>query len=207
MINKDNVEVAKFWVQNIVLVISACWILMAGTNFIEKQTKEQELKNLKLSKSSIPIASTTITSLVTNNDAWGEDNALCTISGRYNIKNIGEVPFRITGVTFMIYEIPVFTEKDLDDDQVTSFTLSRVISSLDPLDTDRLIFDEVVGKEGELQRSFGFIIRKKAGYNYSIMANATGGLIDFNGGVDSGYVFSTKELVHHTGSIDICPSK
>jgi|GEM_PF-5545118 len=193
----------QFYAKYTVMAISAVWVLIAGTDFLDKQTKELKLKNEKLSKNSIPLAFHTM-DVKTDNEPWNADPDLCTITGSYAIENIGELPFLIEEVTFSIYEFKILDTADVAGNDVTSFTLFKRLENKSPLFQETLKVDERVGVKGQLEKSLGYIVKKRPNHNYVVVAEAKGGLTDTDGNLDKSYMFGENELTHTVGPVNIC---
>lgn len=196
-------EKLQFYAKYTVIIVSAAWVLISGTDFIDKQTKELRLKNERISKNSIPLASHTM-DVKADNPPWILDNTLCTVTGQYKIDNIGELPFLITDVEFSIYESKVIGLEDVKGNIVTSLTLFNQLKDATPIFKEVLDVNERVGVKGALEKSFSYVIRKKANTNYVIVANAFGGLTDVDGKLDSTYLFGKNELTHTYGPVSLC---
>lgn len=194
----------QFYAKYTVIVVSAVFTLISGTKFLDKQTKELKLKNERLSKNSIPLASHTM-GVNVSNSPWIVDNALCTVNGLYSVENIGELPFMVTEVEFSVYEFEVVGLDAVQDKQVTSLTLFNRLRSKEPIFKEVLNVQERVGVKGRMDKSFSYVIRKKNNYNYLFVADARGGLTDTKGNIDSTYLFGVNELTHTIGPSNICP--
>lgn len=194
----------QFYAKYLVIIVSAAWVLISGTDFIDKQTKELRLKNERISKNSIPMASHTM-NVISDNAPWILDNTLCTVTGQYKIDNIGELPFLIKDVEFSIYEFKVLGLEDVKGNIVTSRTLHNQLKDAQPIFREVLDVDERVGVNGALEKSFSYVIRKKPNTNYVIVANALGGLTNVDGQLDSTYLFGKNELTHTYGPVSLCP--
>ncbi len=198
-------EKLQFYAKYVVIIVSAAWVLISGTDLIDKQAKELRLKNEQMSRNSIPLAFHTMTA-TTDNEPWEYNDELCTITGNYGIKNIGELPFLIEEITFSIFEFKVLEASDVEGNHVTSFTLFKMLEGKTAIYEEVLEVNERVGVEGTLEKNFGYVVTKKRNHNYVIVANAKGGLTNGKGLIDESYLFGVNELVHTIGPVIICPA-
>ena len=87
-----NLEWARFFGKYLTIVVSVFWLLLTGTEFIDKQSAEIDLRNKALSKESIARATGNIIDFRGDNQPWIGEEELCTITGRYKITNNGNLP-------------------------------------------------------------------------------------------------------------------
>ncbi|HCS27801.1 MAG TPA: hypothetical protein DIW43_10120 [Spongiibacteraceae bacterium] len=190
-----KLEWAQFFAKYLVIFISAIWALCTSSDYISKQTNALELHNLRLSKNSIGVAEHFM-SPISSGSLWGEHNDLCTVSGKYMIKNSGELPVAFEAVTFNLYEIPPIKESELSGSGVISKTISLQIANASPLYSETINQIERIGIGGQLERLFKYTIKIKEAYSYAVVSNASGGLATTNGKVDMKNQFGEYEMQH-----------
>lgn len=192
-----EIEWAKFFAKYAVIAISSLWILFTGTDYIDKQRAALELKNERLSKKSIGIAEHFLSLNYTYKDElWGEKYNLCTIGGKYTVKNTGELPISFDSIVFSVYALPPIDENELDENGIVSKTISLQLDKLTPLKVEPINILERVGIKGQLERLYSYTISIKPDHLYVVVANASGGLSTTNGLVDKGNMFGARELEH-----------
>ncbi|HVQ07140.1 MAG TPA: hypothetical protein VMS43_01770 [Allosphingosinicella sp.] len=197
--DKDKRDEAEFVIKSVALIVSAVWILLVGTAYLERQGKALDLRNKTLGIESNPTADTQI-SVNFANSPWAGAPNLCTVTGQYKIKNTGRLNFRIDRVSFEIYRLPVVSQQDLSPNEVTSITPAIRLRGLRPIHRETIDVGELVGVNNELQRNFGFIIRERPNTLYVVVANAVGGLPLEDG---SGR-FGERDLQYFSDVADIC---
>jgi hypothetical protein len=190
-----KLEWALFFAKYLVIFMSAVWALGTSSDYIDKQTNALELNNLRLSKNSIGVAEHFMTP-ISNSPRWGVHSDLCTVNGKYMIKNSGELPIVFESVTFGLYELPPIRESELDDSGVISKTISLQLANATPLYSESINQIERVSIGGQLERLFKYTIRIKEAYSYAIVANASGGLTTTSGKVDEKSQFGEYEMQH-----------
>lgn len=204
MQDSDKRNQTEFFIKNIALVISAIWLLITGTAYIDKQAKSLDLRNTTLGIESNPTADTQINAIL-NNAPWITDRNLCTVTGQYRIKNTGRLNFRIDEVSFEIYRLTILDQPaDLSMGPVTSLTTAVRLRGIEPFYSESFPVEEIVGVNNELQRNFGFVIRRDEGSHYVIAANATGGLPLVPEERDGSGRFGARDLQHFTEVASIC---
>jgi hypothetical protein len=192
-----KIEWAQFFIKYSVIAISSLWLLFTGTDYINKKRAALELKNERLSKHSIGIAEHFLLLNDTYKDElWGGEGNLCTISGKYIIKNTGELPISFDSVVFSIYALPPTDESELDEKGIVSKTISLELDRLEPLKTESINILERVGINGQLERLYNYTLLTKPKYLYVVVANASGGLSTTKGSVDESNMFGVRELEH-----------
>lgn len=196
---------AEFFIKQIALVVSAVWILLAGTALIVKTRAKLDLNNAKLSSASIPSAQHTL-KIKTNNKPY---KGTCWVTGIYTITNTGELPFIFSDVTIEVYELPIIKFNALNNTDIVSGTLMKRLENMEPIWTDKIEEIEVVGIDNSLERLFSYYIRKKPDYYYAFVASANGGLPVYEDGTVSireDFGTLTNDFKHFEGPVDICPS-
>jgi len=144
-----KLEWAEFFAKYTVISIAALWALCTGTDYLNKQSAELELKNKRLSRNSIGLVDHTL-SLNAQGSLWGTNNDLCTISGKYALKNIGDLPVVFELVKFKVYALPPIQESELNDQGVISKTVSLQVNNLTPIHSESIEQLERVGVAGQL---------------------------------------------------------
>ncbi len=197
-------EWANFFAKYVTIIVSALWILLTGTDFIDKQSAEIDLRNKALSKDSIARASGKIVDFIADNEPWIGEEELCTISGRYEIRNNGNLPVFIERVSYSVYEWPVFLSKHMKGKDIESRTLDKLIAESKPILKESISLPTKLNIEGVSSRSFQYIIRRKRGHLYAVVANAQGGMLGLNGKTHPNYRFSKNEVAADTGVRMLC---
>lgn len=200
----NTLEWLQFIAKYAVIIVSAFWVLYAGTDLVDKQTKSLELKNLRLSKSSIPLVSHNMT-IIANGPLWGPENDLCMVTGNYTIKNTGELPVLVGELELAVYEFPPVQPSNIPDSGVYSYSLQLFVERTEPMHREKFMGMERVSVGGSYQRSYGYAIRKRPDHLYAVVGRAKGGLSNEKGQLDTGNVFGESELLHITQTTDICP--
>lgn len=204
--DKETRDRAEFFIKNGALIVSALWVLLTGSAYLDRQSKSLDLRNRMLGIESNPTADTQLSATFTNRP-WVGNPSLCTVTGQYRIKNTGRLNFRIDQVTFEVYRLPVLDRvEDLANGPVTSLTAAGRLRGVQPLHRETLPVSETVGVNNELQRSFSFVIRKEERSLYMITANAAGGLPVIDAQRDDAGRFGDRDLHHASELADICPS-
>jgi len=192
-----KIEWAQFFAKYLVIGASALWLLFTGTDYINKQRAALELKNERLSRNSIGIAEHFLSLNDTYKDErWGHQSNLCTISGKYTVKNTGELPISFDSVVFSVYALAPTDESELDERGIVSKTISLQLDQLEPLKIEPIYILERVGMNGQLERSYSYTIAIRPKYLYAVVANANGGLSTTKGSLDENNMFGTRELEH-----------
>jgi hypothetical protein len=195
MERKMKLEWTQFFAKYLVIFISAIWALCTSSDYINKQTNALELQNLRLSKNSIGVAEH-LMKPVEFSSLWGSKKDLCTVNGKYTIKNSGELPIVFDSVNFKVYELPPIRENELSESGIISKTISLQVEQLTPLHSEPINQLERVGIGAQLERLYKYTIKVKPDYSYAIVANASGGLATTDGKVDKDNVFGEYELQH-----------
>ena len=127
------------------------------------------------------------------------------MTGQYAIKNTGNLVINIERVTFRVFELPlIYDDSQLNDQRVTSISISSRIEDLDPIFQEDISVSENIGLQNEIQRSFGFIVRKQNSAQYVVVASATGGVASES---DQNILsrFQGNDLTHISRLVEICP--
>ena len=195
---------ANFFAKYLVIGISAIWTLNVGTEYIDKQTKELQLRNFKLSKKSNPVAYAKFSKYNNSNSPMKHAERLCTVTGAYQVKNAGELPIIIENIKFSVYELPIIIADHLENRDSYSISVNKMVEKLEPKHQETHKVSTRISTEGEAEWAFGFIIRRAEYKNYVVMATAEGGLAGLNGSVDENNRFNLNELTSYTKSGPIC---
>ncbi len=201
----ENRAQAEFFIKYIVMTISALWLLWAGTTLIVKEHAKLNLRNAKLSSSAFPTADHKLKIYPLNE--LSEDGT-CIVTGKYILKNTGEIPFAIDKVILEVYAYQYAKPRDLGTDDIISITVSNKLNRSNLILTETINGIELVGVDNQLQRLFGYYIKPKKGYGYTFSISATGGLPAYKKGQLSvnrkGPKFNKNDLKHLSGYGDIC---
>lgn len=203
MENSNNLKWAELFAKYLTILVSAIWVLVAGTDLISKESAALDLRNKKLGIQSIPLAKPFMT-YEFSNKPWVGDEDLCTITGQYSIENIGELPIVVTNVVFKVYEKSVLKPEDVGNNRIKSFTMSTALNELEPMLVEEIPGGSRVDVGQSIQRSFGFVIKRLPGKLYAVVANAEGGLASVSGGVDAENQFGVNELRYNSGFKTLC---
>lgn len=193
----------EFCAKYLTIAISAIWVLYVGTDYIQKQTAELEFRNLQLSKNSVPVA-TPVLDVNVNNDPWIGEPSLCTISGKYIIQNKGVLPFQIEKVTVEVYETPVLSADEALQNKVTSRSTTILLKQTRPIHREEIVAPARVGIEGFYSRNFLYVIKRSKGMLYTVVANASGAVVELDGPSNHLMSFGPNELEISKGPISIC---
>ena len=159
-------------------VLAALWLVSAGTEYVDRQTKI-------LGATGMPIADT----------AWNETLELsssregyCYISGQYRVINTGDLAFKIKKVILEVYHfdpkgLPAkLGEKEFD---ASISAMSNTFAQQKPIVGAEITVDEVFSKKNRMYTSFDleFAIPETATSNdlFVITARGTGGLPNTDG--------------------------
>ena len=192
-----NLSWAEFTAKYLVIIVSAGWVLLSGTELINKKLKQQELKIKLISKDQIGLVDHSLT-LKESGSIWGSGNDLCTITGKYTLKNTGVLPVIFESVTFRVFELPPILETEVLDSEngIISKTISKQLDILSPIYSETIDSSERVGANGSLERLYKYALQIKPNYSYAIEANAYGGLSTSDGKLDESIKFGENEFQH-----------
>jgi hypothetical protein len=198
--NKEKREQAEFIVKSVTLVVSALWILIMGTAFLQKEGMRLDLRNKALGVESMPTADTDMSIEMRNPPVVQDDVEFCTVTGLYSIKNIGRLALQIDRVVFELYELPVVRGQE----RVTSFSAARLIGEQRPIHREVIPVDEVIGVTNRVERAFGFVVRRDRNAMYVVVASGDGGLVGAAQD-DRTARFGPRDLQHLSPTGPICP--
>jgi|GEM_PF-6864900 len=167
--------------KGVAIAVAGLWLLLVGTEYLDKRGKQ--LGRLGQAGPDTSFGSGPFVFASQKNTDY------CEISGRYDIKNQGELTFEIEQVEIALFLVR--TQKPQADDGNYLFSTDEVLKDLEPIHTQTFEVNERLypGQKdqdngNELQRSFGFGVPKpvaasgedKNDFAYFVTANATGGL-------------------------------
>lgn len=165
---------AAFVGKGLAAIVGAVWVLCAGSDLIDKRAKV-------LSSQGMPVADT----------SWGgdvvlsrTDNGACVINGQYQLTNIGDLAIDVEKVVIELFltEGPVAFSGDQPSDYSGSFKAVRnTIAATDPLISQEIIVNEVIGKSNRIDTGFVLSFELPEGTSRSdqfvLSARGTGGLL------------------------------
>lgn len=183
--NKEFREKVGFILTSITatLAVVAAFIgVLYSTGEIDLSTAKQKLQNLRLHSDSLPAVDTIwanqkCSKIQTQSGESGLNRY--NYNATYRAKNIGELLYHIQRVNFAIYGVPMVTDEEHQDEQITIRFLNDEINepkNLIPGSAKSVTVDESFSKSNWMDVSFNFDVSQKAKHNYYLVAEAQGGL-------------------------------
>ena len=196
--------ISKFIHDNFTTILTLMFGVLSGKvffDFIEYDRKT-------LTSYSIPLADTSL-NLDNGTKLWGgkPNNNICSISGKYSIKNTGEFPWIIENTRIRIYNIPLVDAEDVRaaEQGYYSRTLANYLPRLTVLAEENIKNFEKVGPNGTFERKFHIYFEVPQGnltdkypHNFVVDLNASGGRINRFGNISrwKNHLFLGEELRH-----------
>ena len=213
MQDKNKREEASLYIKIGALIIGGLWVLGAGSDLLVKKETSLDVHNKKYSDYSTPLASHELTALNSETPSWVNNKDICTVTLNYSIENKGKLKLMIDKFFVEVFEINTVKEKDLAQNNVIAFSISKLIE--DSRTSDNPSFaktilkneykaNEVIGHNNQFARSLGFVIKRDPNKFYTFVVNAEGGI--WTGEEDRNEIqsFQKNELRHVSNTGPIC---
>ena len=102
-------------------------MLGAGSDLLVKKETSLDVHNKKYSDYSTPLASHELTALNSETPSWVKNKDICTVTLNYSIENKGKLKLMIDKYFVEVFEINTVKEKDLAQNNVIDFSISKLI--------------------------------------------------------------------------------
>ena len=192
---KDGREKANIYIKLALLIIGGVWVLLSGTDLIDKNSKQ-------LGTEAIPNAKAELEVTWDNKFEDENDDRFCLLDGTYSLTNVGNLTFRVDTIKFTLYRAQN-VPRPSDGNLVSAYTIYPRLFPREfeegpvPYPAEwieesvtQLPVDVFLSKGNQVSRTFGFVVKDERmdpplshlWHSYVVVANATGGLPNKEGG-------------------------
>lgn len=148
--------------------VNSCYVMGANKDYAEADKARADTVLLQMKTT--PRANVTASMIDPKTTAWGEHKDLCTLTGLYELRNVGDAPIKIARLSVNLYEVELGAAPD-QGQRVRSISFATRLKT-SPLFHEDLPDSEGVVLPGETySRAYGYIVQRDAAKQYAIEAS------------------------------------